>query len=62
MEGSIVYLLVHGIATVGAVIGFMVRSERRITWIETTLLELKRQHDIYTSPKAGHGQCVGPTT
>lgn len=42
------YLLIHGISTVGAVIVFLIRNEHRITWVETTLNNLKESHDQLT--------------
>lgn len=44
------YLIIHGIATVGSVVVFLIRNEHRITKLETTLALLKEQHDRYTSP------------
>jgi hypothetical protein len=31
----IIYLIIHGTVTLGAVVGFLLRTERRLTRIET---------------------------
>lgn len=46
------YLWVHGLSTIGAIIVFLVRTEHRITVVETKLGLLKESHDHLT----GHGQ------
>lgn len=44
MNGIEIYLTIHGITTVGAIIGFFIRNEHRITKLETTLDILHREH------------------
>lgn len=43
------YLIIHGIVTVGALIGFLIRNEHRITAIEINFNNLKNSHDILTN-------------
>jgi len=42
------YLCVHGVATVGAIVIFLIRNEHRITKVETILNNLKESHDELT--------------
>jgi len=42
----ILYLLVHGITTVGSIMLFFIRNEHRITKIETKLDYLERSHGL----------------
>ncbi len=48
------YLLVHGVSTIGAIIVFLVRTEHRITKLETTLKDLKDIHDSIMLYGPGH--------
>lgn len=48
MNGIEIYLTLHGITTIGALIGFLLRNEHRITKQETMLSNLKEQHDRLT--------------
>lgn len=44
MNPTEIYLVIHGITTVGAIVGFFIRNEHRITKLETTLDILHREH------------------
>ena len=44
----LIYLAIHGTATVGSLVAFMVRNEHRITRIETKLETLELQHYALT--------------
>lgn len=48
MNGMEIYLIIHGVSTVGAVITFLIRNEHRITKLETSLSTLKDSHDVLT--------------
>jgi hypothetical protein len=43
------YLIIHGVITVGALIGFLIRNEHRITKLEVEHKGLKNSHDVLTS-------------
>jgi len=43
------YLVGHGIATLGAIILFLIRNEHRITKVETAFNLLKESHDTLTN-------------
>lgn len=45
------YLIIHGFITVGALVGFLIRNEHRITKLEVEHKNLKNSHDTLT----GHG-------
>jgi hypothetical protein len=44
----LIYLAIHGTATVGSLVAFMVRNEHRITRIETKLENLEKSHNMLT--------------
>lgn len=44
----IIYLIIHGITTVGSTVVFLIRNEHRITRLETKLENLEEQHNIIT--------------
>lgn len=44
-----IYLAIHGITTVGAIIIFLIRNEHRITKTETRLDYLEKSHDTLTA-------------
>jgi len=46
--GMQIYLLAHGLTTVGAVVVFLIRNEHRITKLEIELLKLNESHDRLT--------------
>lgn len=48
------YLLLHGVSTIGAIILFLIRTEHRITKLETRLDDLKEEHDKITSLNTKH--------
>lgn len=49
MDHIALYLGTHAVITVGAIIGFLIRTEHRITKLETTLTILKDSHDALTN-------------
>jgi hypothetical protein len=48
-ETITIYLLIHGITTIGAVIMFLLRTENRLTKTETRLDTIERQHNAITA-------------
>jgi hypothetical protein len=48
INGVEIYLVAHAITTLGALAGFFIRNEHRITKLETSLSALKDQHDALT--------------
>ena len=49
MKMEAAYLIIHAIITLGALIGFLIRNEHRITAIEVNFKNLKNSHDILTN-------------
>ncbi len=52
LDPTHVYFVVHGVATVGATVAFLIRNEHRMTVLETKLNRLQQEHDNLTSFKA----------
>jgi hypothetical protein len=44
MNGTEIYLVIHGITTVGALVGFLIKNESRLTRLETTLKLFHDEH------------------
>jgi len=49
MNGIEIYLVAHAATTLGALIGFLIRNEHRVTKLETSLSALKESHDTLTN-------------
>ena len=44
-----IYLIIHGITTIGAVVAFLLRTEHRMTRTETRLDTIEKQHNVMTA-------------
>ena len=49
MDISTLYMIIHGLTTVGGLFTFLIRNENRMTKIETRLDVLGKQHDRLTN-------------
>ena len=48
MTIEVLYLIFHGVVTLGALIGFLIKNDHRITTVEVELRALKESHDTLT--------------